>query len=39
MIYELQREGRYLADVGPILKPVVSIAANAADERSPTSSR
>ena len=39
VIYELQREGRYLADVGPILKPVVSIAANAADERPPPSSR
>jgi hypothetical protein len=39
VIYDLQREGRYLADVGPILKPAVSIAINAADERSPTSSR
>jgi tetratricopeptide (TPR) repeat protein len=39
VIYELQREGRYLADVGPILKPVVSVAANAANERSPASSR
>jgi tetratricopeptide (TPR) repeat protein/uncharacterized integral membrane protein len=39
VIYELQREGRYLADVGPILKPALSIAASAADERSPASSR
>jgi len=39
VIYDLQREGRYLADVGPILKPVVSIAANAADEQPPPSSR
>ena len=39
VIYELQREGRYLADVGPILKPVVSIAANAVNERSPASPR
>jgi len=39
VIYDLQREGRYLADVGPILKPVVSIAANAANERAPASSR
>jgi hypothetical protein len=34
VIYELQREGRYLADVGPILKPAVSVAANAARDRS-----
>lgn len=39
VIYDLQREGRYLVDVGPILKPVVSIAANAANERPPASSR
>jgi len=31
----LAARGRYLADVGPILKPVVSIAANAADEQPP----
>jgi tetratricopeptide (TPR) repeat protein len=38
VIYDLQREGRYLADVGPILGPVVSIAATA-DERPPASPR
>jgi len=39
VIYELQREGRYLADVGPILKPAVSVAANAARDRSPATLR
>src|SRR6202035_858278 len=39
VIYDLQREGRYLADVGPVLKPAVSVAANASNERSPASSR
>jgi tetratricopeptide (TPR) repeat protein len=33
VIYDLQREGRFLADVGPILKPAVSIAASAGNER------
>jgi tetratricopeptide (TPR) repeat protein len=39
VIYELQRDGRYLADVGPILKPVDSIAVSAADGRPPASAR
>jgi tetratricopeptide (TPR) repeat protein len=39
VIYDLQREGRYLADAAPILKPVVSIAASAANERPPASVR
>ncbi|HEX4597943.1 MAG TPA: multiheme c-type cytochrome, partial [Burkholderiaceae bacterium] len=33
VIYELQRQGRYLADVGPVLNPPVSIAASAAHGR------
>jgi hypothetical protein len=37
VIYDLQREGRYLVDVAPILKPAVSIAASAANERPPAS--
>jgi hypothetical protein len=28
VIYDLQRDGRYLTDVGPILKPAVSVAAS-----------
>jgi tetratricopeptide (TPR) repeat protein len=39
VIYELQRDGRYLADVGPILKSANPIAVNAAHERSPASLR
>ncbi len=39
VIYDLQRDGRYLADVGPILRPAVSIAAGAADEQPPASRR
>jgi tetratricopeptide (TPR) repeat protein len=39
VIYDLQRDGRYLADVGPILKPAVSLAAKGADERPPAAVR
>jgi tetratricopeptide (TPR) repeat protein len=39
VVYDLQREGRYLADVGPILKPAVSIAASADHERPPAAVR
>jgi tetratricopeptide (TPR) repeat protein len=39
VIYDLQREGRYLADVGPILKAEMSSPVSATDERPRTASR
>ena len=39
VIYDLQREGRYTSDVGPILKAEVHIAADESDERPRTGSR
>jgi tetratricopeptide (TPR) repeat protein len=39
VIYELQREGRYIADVAPILNSAVSIAASAANGRPPAPPR
>jgi tetratricopeptide (TPR) repeat protein len=38
VVYDLQREGRYLAGVGPILEPAISVAATA-DERPPAPAR